>query len=242
MSPLLTSVILAIVIEVIADKPAPNSFLEMELIVGEIYLAARWSSPAWATWRGAGATAGTAGRTVGAFFAGSGEVKFEVGEFAVLVVVEGGEGFVGVSDFLLGNLTVFIGVEGTDEGRERALFGDGCFSVFRGRASFTFFAWGAVVATFGAGWAEFIVGEFAVFVCVEFFEGAGGEGDFAFGNDAVLVFVEGGDEGWWGAVACTVFLLSEEGGGEAAKEGGREEDSADVHGLVLVGFELREAE
>ena len=35
-----------------------------------------------------------------------------MGEFAVLVVVEGGGGFGGVSDFLLGNLAVLIGVEG----------------------------------------------------------------------------------------------------------------------------------
>lgn len=46
-----------------------------------------------------------------------------------------------------------------------------------------------------AGWTEFLCGEFAVAILVEFLQGLGGLGDLLGVNDAILVQVERLDEG-----------------------------------------------
>ena len=71
----------------------------MFAFVGAAAIAFALGASAWSSWSALGA-------------------EFFGGELAVLIFVEFAEGFGGVFDFALGELAVFVGVEGLEEGVE----------------------------------------------------------------------------------------------------------------------------
>jgi hypothetical protein len=179
--------------------------------------------------------------------AGTRGTQFVAGEFPVLIGVELGEGLGGILEFLIGDGSVAVGIEGVEDrgGRwslalpVRLSFGF-VAGIIRGvpvAARPT--ALGILPVAGRVRRTHFLAGQFPVTIFVELGEGPGGPFEFVFRDHAVLVAVEGldlwGDGGVAGARGWSA-VLGDEGGAEAGDDGQRQNDGCRFHESVWFGL------